>query len=257
MDFPDYPIIDAHIHPFISKENSICFFLPELTCEGFFAEQRKVGIAKSCGSVLHRGPTTWDDILNMNRQALKLQELYPDDYIPGIHVHGDFPEESCQELEYMKREHGVMWVGELVAYMMHNGPYDSPGMYKIYDAIQSLDMVVNIHCSDLPLIENILKNFPKLKFVLAHPEDTSNAQARFDLISRYPNAHIDISGTGLFRWGMLRYAIDICGSEKILFGSDFPICSPGMNLGGTLAEHLTPTERKNVLHDNFMRLITP
>ena len=54
---------------------------------------------------------------------------------------------------------------------------------------------------------------------------------------------------------MLRYAIDLCGSEKLLFGSDFPICSPGMNLGGVLAEHLTGTELKNILSDNFLRLI--
>lgn len=45
------------------------------------------------------------------------------------------------------------------------------------------------------------------------------------------------------------------GSEKLLFGSDFPICSPGMNLGGVLAEHLTGTELKNILSDNFLRLI--
>ena len=54
---------------------------------------------------------------------------------------------------------------------------------------------------------------------------------------------------------MLRYAVDQCGSEKILFGSDFPICSPGMNIGGVFAEHMTDAELKNVFADNFLRLI--
>ncbi len=117
-------------------------------------------------------------------------------------------------------------------------------------------MPINIHCSDLEVIENVLKNFPSLALVLAHPEDVDNAKKRFELIAKYPNAYIDISGTGLFRWNMLRYAVNLCGSEKILFGSDFPICSPGMNLGGVLSEHLTENERENIFYRNFERLIS-
>ena len=155
----------------------------------------------------------------------------------------------------MYKEYGVRWIGELVAYMMQTGEYDSGGMFRIYETARDLGMPVNIHCSDLEVIERILKNFPTLNLVIAHPEDVGNAKKRFELVSRYPNAYLDISGTGLFRWTMLRYAIDLCGSEKLLFGSDFPICSPGMNLGGVLAEHLTGTELKNILSDNFLRLI--
>jgi predicted TIM-barrel fold metal-dependent hydrolase len=71
----------------------------------------------------------------------------------------------------------------------------------------------------------------------------------------YENVYLDISGTGLFRWNMLRHAVDICGSEKLLFGSDFPICSAAMNLQGALAEHLSDAEFDNVLCKNFKRLM--
>ena len=251
----DFPVIDAHIHPFISPEHNIAAYGHPCTLEEFMQEMKRTGIDKVCGSVICRHAATFEDVLALNREALQIREQYPDFYVPGIHVHGAYPEESCRELEHMYRDHGVRWIGELVAYVMQTGEYDSANMFRIYETARDLGMPVNIHCSDIGVIERILKNFPALKLVVAHPEDIGTAKKRFELISRYPNAYIDISGTGLFRWNMLRYAIDLCGSEKILFGSDFPVCSPGMNLGGVLAEHLSETELRNVLRDNFLRLI--
>ena len=251
----DFPIIDAHVHPFIKQENNIAAFGAPVSTGEFFAELRKTGITQACGSVIGRGAASFENIRELNREALKIRDRYPDFYIPGIHIHSAYPEESCRELEIMHREHGVCWIGELVSYFMQIGEYDCKGMFQIYETASALGMPVNIHCSDLAVLEQILKNFPTLNLVIAHPEDSANAKKRFALISRYPNAYLDISGTGLFRWNMLRYAIDVCGSEKLLFGSDFPVCSPGMNLGGVLAEHLSETERKNILSDNFLRLI--
>ena len=250
----EHYIIDAHIHPFLTNDCSIARFGSPATTEEFMAELRRNGIQKICGSVI-RKTETLDDMFQMNRDALRLREMYPDFYIPGIHIHGDYPDESCRELETMYHEHGVRWIGELVAYCMNIGTYDSPGMFQIYETAQSLGMPVNIHCSDREVIEKILKNFPQMKLVIAHPEDIGNMEKRIDLVRRYDNAYLDISGTGLFRWNMLRYAVNQCGSEKILFGSDFPICSPGMNIGGVLAEHMTDAELKNIFADNFLRLI--
>jgi len=43
--------------------------------------------------------------------------------------------------------------------------------------------------------------------------------------------------------------------DKILFGSDFPICNPAMNLKAVLFEHLTDAELKAVFAGNFKRPI--
>ncbi len=44
-------------------------------------------------------------------------------------------------------------------------------------------------------------------------------------------------------------------SGKLLFGSDFPICSPGMNLYGVLSEQISRTKLENIFSNNFKRLI--
>jgi predicted TIM-barrel fold metal-dependent hydrolase len=66
---------------------------------------------------------------------------------------------------------------------------------------------------------------------------------------------MDISGYGLFRWNMLRYGVDVCGAEKIIFGSDMPTCSAGMYLYGALSENMTDEEFRLILGGNFRRLL--
>lgn len=172
----DFPVIDAHIHPFIEPENNIAAFGDPTTLDGFIREMRRTGVSRACGSVIARRAASFEDVQKLNREALKIRDAYPDFYIPGIHIHGGHPEESCRELELMYKEYGVRWIGELVAYMMQTGEYDSGGMFRIYETARDLGMPVNIHCSDLEVIERILKNFPTLNLVIAHPEDVGNAK---------------------------------------------------------------------------------
>ena len=46
-----------------------------------------------------------------------------------------------------------------------------------------------------------------------------------------------------------------CGSFNIINdGTGFPVVNPGMDVAGVFFEHLTETERKMVLRENFLRL---
>ena len=73
-------------------------------------------------------------------------------------------------------------------------------------------------------------------------------------MKRFPTLHWDISGTGLFRWGMLKYLVDTCGAEKLLFGTDFPICNIAMQIHGVLSEHIPDEARAAIFSGNFDRL---
>ena len=249
-------VIDAHIHPFIDQTNNIAVYGSPGSLDEFIAELKRAGITHACGSVIQRNEAaTFDDIIRLNRAALEIQRRYPNFYIPGVHVHSRYPEESCRELEQLYAL-GVRWIGELVPYLMETGTYAEPGLRDVFALAQDLGMPVNLHLWPSPMseLETLVADFPRLKVVLAHPGDHGEAVERFTTTAKYENLFMDVSGTGLFRWNMLRYAIDLCGSEKLLFGSDFPICSPGMNLHGVLAEHLSETELVNVLYQNFERL---
>lgn len=256
----DFEIIDAHTHPFLDFDyGCIGKYGSPQTMEEFDQEMKKVGIFKYAGAPIIRArkdKTSFEEIRHLNRIALQIRELFPA-YIPGIHVHGDYVKESCQELHEMYAQ-GVRLVGELVPYILNTGNLNTPGMMEILGEIEKLAMVVCLHHGTREELEPALKRYPDLKVIIAHPGEPYGAVSsfeRFKMVADYENLHMDISGTGLFRWNMLRYAIDTCGSNKMIFGSDMPVCSPGLNLYGALCENLTDEEFSLVLGGNFKRLL--
>jgi predicted TIM-barrel fold metal-dependent hydrolase len=75
-----------------------------------------------------------------------------------------------------------------------------------------------------------------------------------ELCAKYPGVYLDISGSGIQRWGLLRFAIDKAGKEKFLFGTDFPISNPASFVQGALFEDLSDDEFEALLSGNFKRL---
>lgn len=251
----DFEIIDAHTHPFLNyKDGCIGPYGKPENMEEFDREMKKVGIRRYAGAPLVKHPVTdFREIRGLNDDALRIRDRFPD-YIPGIQVHGDFPEESIAELNRCYGE-GVRYVGELVPYIMQTGKYNSPGMLEILRAAGELHMTANLDGGARETVIPVLENCPGLKVILAHPGEPSAAMSRFDFIAEYENLHLDISGYGLFRWNMLRFGIDRCGVKKLIFGSDMPTCSAGMYLFGVLSENLTEEELRLVLAGNFKRLL--
>lgn len=253
----DFEIIDIHTHPFLDFENGCIgpYGKPGNMAE-FHKEMKKVGIDRYAGAPLVKHHVTdYKEIRKLNEDALRIRDEFPS-YIPGIQIHGEFPEESIADLTRLYHEEGVRYIGELVPYIMHTGEFNTPGMIQILKEAGKLGMVVNFHEGKRETVVPVLENCPGLKVILAHPgEPWGHSQSRFAFVAEYENLYMDTSGYGLFRWNMLRYAIDVCGAEKLLFGSDMPTCSAGMYLYGVLSENLTDDEFRLVLAGNFKRLI--
>ena len=172
--------------------------------------------------------------------------------MPGVNIHPNFPEESCAQIQKFY-DMGFRWIGELAWYVMGYKAYSTPGMHKILELAQDLGMVLSIHPSTLEDEESLAAKFPRLPIVIAHPE-SNGIMANYQLAQKYSNIYLDLSGSGLFRWGMLRKGIDMIGAERILFGSDFPVVSSGMTVAGVLFEHITPAEQSMIFRENFLRL---
>ncbi len=256
FDPAEYEIIDAHTHPFLNFQTGCigAYGKPE-TMEEFDCEMRRLGIRRYAGAPLMRKKNTdFIDICRVNEDALRIRDRFPA-YIPGIHVHGGYPEESCKALHEFREKEDIRLIGEVVPYIMGTGEYNSPGMLEILKEAGKMGMTVNFHMGERETVVPVLEQCPGLKIILAHPGEPAQAKERFAFVRKYENLYMDISGTGLFRWNMLRYAIDCCGVEKMIFGSDMPTCSAGMFLGGVFSEHLTEEERKLVLAGNFKRLL--
>ena len=71
---------------------------------------------------------------------------------------------------------------------------------------------------------------------------------------KFPNLLLDISGTGLFRYGLLASCAKTVGSERILFGTDYPMWTPAEEIEKVLALGLSDSDNRKVFSENFERL---
>lgn len=252
-------VIDFHTHPYDCPDEFLCMypdvFAPSL--QQAKADLETTGIVHICGSVLSK--TKYDGsfayLRRLNDKALAYAEKLDGLYTPGFHIHPDFVEESCEEIERMA-EKGVRLIGELVPYM-HGWHYDHPGLAKILDAAEKHHMVVSYHTmkEDWPGMEAMIAEHPGLTFVAAHPGEKDQFFGHLAMMKKYPNAFLDLSGTGLFRYGILAYGVREAGAERFLFGTDYPICNPRMYVQAVLHEQLTPEQHEQVLYGNALRIL--
>ncbi len=260
MKEPPDTIIDMHCHPFMDPtyfQNS--WYDKNIQADDCIREQKLAGITRFSGSVYRPDYDITDfdaSIRKMNDEAYAFWEHYGDIYIPGIHVHPNFIKESCDEIERAHKR-GVKIVGELVPYSMGWRDYATREFMEIMECAAAHNMLVSIHTSESSDkdLQALAENVKNVKFILAHPNETPTWKSRLELLKKHDNLYVDLSGTGLLRYGMLRYGIDQVGKERILFGTDYPICNPAMYVAGVMMEKLTDDEREHIFSKNALTLL--
>ena len=243
------------MHPFFTDDENTCHykFAMPLSNTDIITDMDSAGVSVFCGSVLSAPITNVETMKRNNAHALKLREIFGERYIPGVHVHPAFVDESITELEAAFAA-GIKLIGELVPYY-DKWSYADRGIYDILSSVKRTDVTVSLHTMDHSQMEDMAAAFPNLTFVFAHPGQRSSAEKHVEIMKRRDNVYLDISGTGLERYGSLRYLCDEVGAQRILFGSDYPINNLQMYIGGVMSERLSDTERELIFAGNAKRLL--
>ena len=259
-----FEIIDFHTHPFEIDADNICSHKQncDMSADHILRDLSACGISRFCGSVIRMGrnvseyPTPWSLILMHNDAALRLRDFFGGAYIPGFHVHPGCVRESLEEIERMHKA-GVRLIGELVPYVDEWAVgYDDPGFSEILDLAEHYEMIVSIHSMGEDEMDRMVKAHPHLTVVAAHPGEYYEFCRHMERMKYSENYYLDLSGYVIHRHGMLRQAIDLCGAERLLFGSDYPTCNPAMYVGGVLLDPLiSDREKELIFSQNAKRLL--
>ena len=253
----NFEIIDFHTHPFLVHEDNICYYkdIMGMTSESFALDMAAAGVSRFAGSVIHKDSGDQLRAVELsNEAAYKLSDIYGDKYIPGIHIHPAYPEES-ERIIREAHSRGIRLVGELVPYTYGWSDYASSEFWELLSILRGLDMTVSLHTVDLSAMEKMAKAYPDINFVFAHPGERAQVLLHEEVMKRCDNVYLDLSGTGLFRHGMLKYLVGSVGAERILFGTDYPVCNLRLYIGGMLDEGLSDRELELVFAKNAKRLL--
>jgi predicted TIM-barrel fold metal-dependent hydrolase len=108
---------------------------------------------------------------------------------------------------------------------------DSPEAFRVFELCESNDIPVLVHTGDFRYdysnpdrVVNVLKAFPKLKFIGAHFGGWSVWEKARRLLPDFPNIMVDTSSS--FFWlkkERAREMIRAFGPERVMFGTDYPM----------------------------------
>lgn len=258
----DQTVIDFHTHPYLSGGEFLNFY-PECftpSPEQCRRELERAGISGICGSVILKAACRREEgfapIRQCNERALKLRDILGGFYVPGFHVHPDFVEESIAEIERMHAQ-GVRLIGELVPYLHGWSGYANRNLSKILDAAGKYGMIVSFHtmADEQEEMTRMVREHPDVTFVAAHPGEKEVYLKHLERMEQCGNLYLDLSGTGIFRYGLVAYGVGRIGSERFLFGTDYPICNPRMYVQAIYQEPISEADRENILHRNAERIL--
>jgi predicted TIM-barrel fold metal-dependent hydrolase len=105
-------------------------------------------------------------------------------------------------------------------------------------------------------MQYLAENFPDATIVFPHlGGNRDDIFARISIVAQHRNAHIDLSGSGIERVGILERAVKEIGAGRVLYGSDFTINEPSAVIARVKNAFLTEDEREKILYRNVERLL--
>jgi predicted TIM-barrel fold metal-dependent hydrolase len=126
-----------------------------------------------------------------------------------------------------------------------------------FEAIAALGVPVVLDTKGLAdVTASLAERFPELNLIVAHlggAHDEVKIDEFLALAQRYPNVYLDTSWTNC-SWKMPE-AIELCGADKVLFGSDGPLVHPAIELMKVRVCRLSREDEEKVLWRNLARLL--
>lgn len=257
-------IIDSHAHIFPTKVADRAtraigeFYEAPMAYSGSASELLSSGSAINVERyIVHSTATRANQVVSIN--DFIIDEVSRESRLVGFGtIHPDFPEPEA-EIDRIAKA-GLR--GVKIHPDFQHFPVDAPKMDAIYEILSSRGIPVLTHAGDCRYdfsgprrIAKVLDRHPSLILIAAHFGGYTEWEESFELLAGR-NLYLDTSST---LWKIKpELAIDILrkhGTEKFLFGSDFPMWDHRTELARFFALGLTDDENRAILGGNAARLL--
>ncbi|NLC56705.1 MAG: amidohydrolase [Armatimonadetes bacterium] len=252
-------ICDIHVHigrnvpPFVGGSDAVADMV---------ARARLHGIERQCisslGNTGYLVNPTLDEVREANDHVLEAVAAYPDTLLGFCYLNPRHGEAALAELDRCLRHRGMVGIKLWIACKATD-----PLVDPILERAAALGVPVLQHAwlktvgqmefeSTPADVAAMGRRHPRATIIMAH---LMGAGYRGILdIAPVPNVLIDTSG-GDPEAGVVEFAVRHLGAERVLFGSDAPGRSYGVQLGKVLAAQLTAAERDLILFGNAERIL--
>ena len=260
-----FTVIDSHCHIYPTKiakpavESTGRFY--NMTALGDGTVDSLLNIGKNAGIdrfVVQSVATTPHQVKSINEFIASEVANHPDTLIGLGTLHPESTDLKC-DLEHIKELglHGVKLHADIQRFAI-----DDYRCCKIYELCEKENIPILMHTGDYRFdysnpnrLVPILNTYKNLTVIGAHLGGWSVWDEAVEKLSSYKNFYVD-SSSSLYELSPERATeiIRSYGVERVLFGSDFPVFSPDIELKRFMALPLTDDERRSILSENVLKL---
>ncbi len=265
MKIDKFTVIDSHCHIYPIKiakpavESTGRFYdmtaLGDGTVESLLDIGKKAGISRF---VVQSVATTPHQVKSINEFIANEVLQRPDKLIGLGTLHPD-SDDLKGDLEHIKELglHGVKLHPDIQKFKI-----DDYRCLKIYQLCEDENIPILMHTGDYRFdysnpnrLVPILDIYKNLTIIGAHLGGWSVWDEAVEKLSQYKNFYVD-SSSSLYELSIERATeiIRTYGADRVLFGSDFPVFSPDIELERFMALPLSDDERRKILSENVLKL---
>ena len=238
------------------------------TAEEVIASMDEHGIDKSV--ILNLGWVSHELCVETNDYILEAIARYPERLIGFCVIQPLAGDKALKELERCARN-GVKGIGEMRPDIQDFDLKDSSVMRPVIETAVKHNLIFLTHASE-PVghqyfgkgnitpeaIYPFILNFPDLKVVCAHWGGGLPFYALMPEVAvALSSVYFDTAATPfLYKPQIFKQIADIAGSDKILFGSDYPLLSPKRIIDQLESTGLSQEDKAKILGGNAQRLLS-
>ena len=155
--------------------------------------------------------------------------------------------------------HRDIYVGLKLHATMHDVSYLDDRYKAAFAFADDLGLPVLLHTWDDPrcnadVVRNLARRYRHATLIMGHscfPLWESAAE----VASEYDQVYLELCAVLQEQNGALDWFVNKAGSEKILYGTDFPWFNHHYYIGGVLAADISDDDRRNIFYRNAIRIL--
>lgn len=244
------PVIDSHGHlgPFFG------IYMPEAALEAMIAGMDRVGVESL---VLSPHSALSGDCREGNVEMLSAVTRYPGRIYGYCTVNPNFPADIEREMDTYLGKPGV--VGIKIHPNMHSCRATDKRYSTMWERANRERRMVLSHTwgfentCGVSEMRSVAKEYPDVRLLLGH-SCYGDWDGAIGLAAECPNVYLELTAA-YHVYGLIERMCGEAGSEKVLFGTDYPWFDPMVTIGCVVYAHIEEDDMRNILYNNGRRLL--
>ncbi|MCA9416880.1 MAG: amidohydrolase family protein [Candidatus Omnitrophica bacterium] len=134
---------------------------------------------------------------------------------------------------------------------------DDPYMLPFIEKAAELRIPILAHSTGAEC-ESLSRQVPECILLNAHmgccPQAHGDWHASVAAAKKFPNIYLDTTSSS-FDNGMIEFAVEEVGAERVLYGSDLPLLDPTLQIAKVTESDITQEQKNLILHGNIDRIL--